>query len=226
MKNTCVYALRHVWQLCSLLLFRRDPYAGELSHITLEVLAGHICAQNNVRLPSLSDICVPFKYRDPFIQSAVRAAKYHHRKDICLLFGELMWHTFGEDLSTEVLLLGAPWIIIPIPISKRRRQKRGYNQTECIAEGFMRGADSRLFTVASDVLTMTSAHTSQTHVVRKKEREQNIAGSFVVSDSVRITGKNILLIDDVVTTGATLREASRVLQAAGARLVRCCAVAH
>jgi len=103
---------------------------------------------------------------------------------------------------------------------------RGYNQSEEIAIGFLRHADKSHFSLATDVLLRTQARESQTKQVTRLERTSNVAGTFVVKNNSKILENNILIIDDVVTTGATLREATRALRKAGARRILCITVAH
>lgn len=208
------------------IIFSRDAFSRRLAEATPETITSYARLYTNGDPPNLPHSHILYAYRDPFVRSALHAAKYRNRTDLCVLFGELLWHTFGEELSNESLLNGTPWLVIPIPLSKRHRRVRGYNQTEHIAEGFLKYADVRAFVFSPHSLLMTPSHTHQTHTLRKIERLKNSIGSFTVSDNATIQGKTIILIDDVITTGATLREASRVLYAAGARLIHYLAVAH
>jgi ComF family protein len=226
MKNTLVSLTQRLVHLCSRILFSRDTFSEILANATSETFVLYAKIYTGINPPLLPHGHILYAYRDPFVRNAIHAAKYRNRTDICVLFGELLWHTFGEELSNQSLMQGCPWIVIPIPLSKRHRRVRGYNQTEFIAEGFLKKADSSAFIVSTETLSMTSAHTHQTHTLRKSERLKNISGSFVVSDSTCVRGRTIILIDDVITTGATLHEASRVLYSAGARHVQCLAVAH
>jgi len=104
------------------------------------------------------------------------------------------------------------FILIPIPLHKKRLKQRGYNQAKEIAKEI----SFFLKTVfAPDVLIKTKNTPSQVNL-KKEEREKNVINSFSVSQTKKILNKKILLIDDVMTTGATLKEAARVLKRAGA----------
>lgn len=108
------------------------------------------------------------------------------------------------------------WVIIPIPIAPTRFRQRGFNQSELIAY-----AMSRQFTIQllTSVLVKTH-HTKKQGTARsREERAQNITGSFSIDHQHLIQGKNIILVDDIVTTGSTLSEARHVLIKAGAQRV-------
>lgn len=107
--------------------------------------------------------------------------------------------------------------LVPIPLSASRRRERGFNQSECVAESVAgaRGAD-----LLTDVLRRESSTRSQTQLT-PGERLGNVAGAFSVPTESRhrIKGMHLMLVDDVVTTGATLRAAADALFAAGARTI-------
>lgn len=107
--------------------------------------------------------------------------------------------------------------LIPVPLSSSRRRERGFNQTEIIAE---RLAPLWRIPVWSDVLLRASSRQSQTQLT-PGERLANVAGAFTVPAFSRkpIQGAHLILVDDVVTTGATLRAAAAALFAAGARTI-------
>jgi ComF family protein len=103
--------------------------------------------------------------------------------------------------------------IIPIPLHKDRHRERRYNQSEIIAAELSRLLDIELF---PDVLQRNRA-THQQAKLAEKDRWNNVRDAFVILSSFKelLTGKNVLLVDDIVTTGATVFEASRPLLDAG-----------
>ena len=105
--------------------------------------------------------------------------------------------------------------IIPVPMLKRDKRKREFNQTELIALDVSRRLN---IPVAGDVLRKIKPTKLQADLGRD-ERWQNIKGAFDVIESGNIKGKSCLLVDDIVTTGATCREAAQVLYSHGAALV-------
>lgn len=107
-------------------------------------------------------------------------------------------------------------VIIPIPISKRAKRRRGYNQAECIAKCF--SEESGITSpIRTDILLKHNHTKSQVECADSYERSKNIAGAFTVTDPSFVEGKTIILIDDVFTSGSTLREAVYVLRKAGAK---------
>ncbi len=91
-------------------------------------------------------------------------------------------------------------IIVPVPLHKKKQGERGYNQSELIAEGFCRVFGKPLNVTSCERLNKTG---TQTHKSRY-ERWYNVNGVFRILENETFIGKHILLIDDVVTTGATL----------------------
>lgn len=107
--------------------------------------------------------------------------------------------------------------MVPVPLATARTRERGYNQSALLALGL---AESWGIPVWSDVLVRSRATRSQTELT-PEERVGNVAGSFQLVDRTRdrIRGRHIVLVDDVVTTAATLNECARVLYAGGARII-------
>lgn len=111
--------------------------------------------------------------------------------------------------------------VVPVPVHPSRRRERGYNQSELLAA---RIARLRGLSLKSGILLKTSNTGSQTGLERE-EREQNVVGSFGLRRPDRLSGRRILLVDDVVTTGSTLRECALALLESGAREVSACVAA-
>jgi len=106
-------------------------------------------------------------------------------------------------------------LIVPVPLHRFRLLARRYNQAALLANAL--GKQTGI-AVAPDVLTRTRRTESQGHMNRE-QRRKNVRGAFVVRQPARVAGKRVVLVDDVLTTGATLGECARVLKAAGAHSV-------
>ncbi len=106
-------------------------------------------------------------------------------------------------------------IIIPVPIHRKRKLQRGYNQTQLIAKEIAKNIDIKL---CDDVL-VKSKNTIAQSKLNKNKRKQNIKNAFKVLNLEKIQGKNILLFDDIFTTGSTVNECSKILKKAGAKTV-------
>lgn len=122
-----------------------------------------------------------------------------------------------------MLLARFPWwerlasypIAVPVPLSRRRRESRGYNQCDLIFQDFMKNLgktyDAELLVRLRDTKVQST--------LDREERRKNIRDAFHINRGRRIEGQCILLLDDVYTTGATMEEAARELKRAGAAAV-------
>lgn len=111
--------------------------------------------------------------------------------------------------------------IVPVPLHPLRRREREFNQSELLARELSR----RLGRPLSGPLKRVRHTVTQTHFDRR-QRMQNLRDAFALRQNVPVQGQNLLLVDDVFTTGSTLDECTRVLLAAGARSVRALTVAR
>ena len=116
---------------------------------------------------------------------------------------------------------GAYDLLSFVAVSPLRRWKRGYDQSQLLAQAV--GACLDMKPLAT--LKKKNRHKPQSRTIDREERQRNICGAFQVRNPEEIRGKRILLIDDVLTTGATVSEASRVLLEAGAKSVCVAALA-
>ena len=105
--------------------------------------------------------------------------------------------------------------VVAVPLSAKRKRKRGYNQAELIAEEL----SSRLkLPLIDGALVKTKENKSQAKL-KRREREENVRGVYEVTAPEAFKGRRVLVVDDVMTTGATLGEVSRILYKAKARSV-------
>ena len=104
-------------------------------------------------------------------------------------------------------------LIVPVPLHSRRKRKRGFNQAEIVAKVLSKNTGIAMDAGAVKRIKATSPQKE----LGDKGRKRNIRGAFAVQKNVK--GENIVLIDDIYTTGSTLDEAARVLKKAGAEKV-------
>jgi ComF family protein len=117
-------------------------------------------------------------------------------------------------------------LIIPVPLYKGKRRLRGFNQAELIARAAMKVCPARAsFQLRSDILIRIRDTHSQIGLTGHQRRE-NLRGAFAVARAEQVTGREVLLVDDVYTTGTTASECARVLRRAGASRVWVATVAR
>ncbi len=121
--------------------------------------------------------------------------KYNGRSDIGIKLGE----EFGRELSDSEAYRTIN-AIVPVPLHPKRLKERGYNQAQMIAQGLSK---SMGIPVINDVLLRTQYTQTQTKKTRE-ERVKNVSEAFCIHNHKKIENRHILLVDDVVTTGATL----------------------
>lgn len=148
--------------------------------------------------------------KDKELQNIIHNLKYNQRFLIGKFLGEMIGIT--KKRTIESWEIGE---IVPIPLHTLKKAARGYNQSLYIAKGIGRQlsipVNSRSVIRKKNTLTQTKMNLS--------EREKNISGAFKLKYSKVVKGKNILIADDVITTGATTGECARVLLEGGAAKV-------
>jgi ComF family protein len=143
------------------------------------------------------------------IQRLIRAVKFAGQFDGLLFFA----HHFRREIERR-LPVGS-WAMVPIPLSKERQRQRGFNQSLLLSEQLDLGE----LWLGLDRVRHTSAQAELT----ASERAKNVRGAFVARAPAP---QNVILIDDVVTTGATVREAARALKRAGSQTIWVITIAH
>jgi ComF family protein len=140
----------------------------------------------------------------------IHELKYKGRQDIGIELGRI----FGYDIMSYGGFRHVD-LVLPVPLHRKKHKKRGFNQSECIACGIAEALRKPLNT--SSVIRSVNSST-QTRKSRY-ERWLNVDGIFNVIDPLSLTGKHILLVDDVITTGATLEScALEILKVEGTKV--------
>jgi ComF family protein len=143
--------------------------------------------------------------RNSKVQRLVHALKYRGMTDVGIAVGE----QYGRDLANSVYYRHLD-MIIPVPLHPRKLRKRGFNQSEVFARGL---SESMGIPVENKQLSRLVATPTQTRRSRFS-RWKNVEGIFAVKDPMALSNKKVLLVDDVITTGATIEACSRALQKA------------
>lgn len=149
-------------------------------------------------------------YCNDKLRKAVKVLKFLCRRYMSIKMGEMM--------AAVVIEEPAYWpmdIIVPVPISKGNLKQRGFNQSELLAKQISKVVKRRMY---PHLLRRIKETPSQRELTRE-ERVENLLCAFEVTDPALVKGKNVLLVDDVYTTGSTIRECTRILLEAGAESV-------
>ena len=103
-------------------------------------------------------------------------------------------------------------IIVPVPLSKKRKMERGYNQSLLIAKEISKSTKIK---INNDCLKKVKNIVAQS-TLNKEDRQKNIEGAFILKNNKNIQNKKVLIIDDIFTTGSTVNECSKIIKQAGA----------
>ena len=165
-----------------------------------------------VRITTLMD------YRGPAVEDLIRSLKYDGSGHAARLAASVLTDYLREEIASSRTFSARKVLIVPVPLHKARSRERGWNQIELVLRALpeeFRGGE--LATLAPEVLARMRATKPQTRLPRS-ERLSNVAGAFVCTNESLVRDANILLIDDVTTTGATLANAATPLRRAGANV--------
>lgn len=157
---------------------------------------------------------------DETVQHIAHQIKYKGKKSLGYHMGSYYASTIPNSFFDNIEG------ILPVPLHFIRKMKRGYNQAEFFARGIINGIEHNL-PYFNNVLIRVKNTKTQTKL-DKEERQKNLSNAFTVNskNSGYINGKRLILIDDVVTTGATTDLCTKVLIDAGARVVRVISLAR
>lgn len=132
----------------------------------------------------------------------IHSLKYKNDQESGIRLGAL----YGKEIAKQSEYPKIDYII-PVPLHPKKQKKRGYNQSDCIAEGL---SESMKVDYLDNVLVRTKNTQTQTKK-HKDERWENVKGVFDVQNIDLVRGKHILLVDDVITTGATIEHCALTL---------------
>jgi len=137
------------------------------------------------------------------VQRLLHHIKYQEQKELAVFLGK----QYTKELLKDNFKLGFD-VIIPIPLHKNKLTQRGYNQSECFAKGFSLETNIPLDTSSMIRVTETATQTRR----KKYERWENVEGIFALTSTENLKGKHVLIVDDVITTGATIEAAWEALK--------------
>lgn len=173
---------------------------------------GLLCHLSAVALGSFTAL-LPFK--EPTVRSTIHEAKFHHN--------EKAWQLLSEVLSQYLKHLPAGTVLIPVPLSDKRLKERGYNQVTKVAKLALRSVPH--IKLLEDRLERVRDTVPQTKL-KREERLTNVTGAFGARDLSALTNVSVIILDDVATTGATLKAAEASLLPLKPSSITLLALAH
>jgi ComF family protein len=137
------------------------------------------------------------------VQHLIHQLKYNNKSEIGIFMGKLHGYLLSKTKWAANIAR-----ILPVPLHPDRQKARGYNQSEMIAQGLssVLGIEIDNFSLYRNTYTETQTHKDREH------RNENVKNVFSIKDPKELEGKNILLVDDVVTTGATINGCCNALK--------------
>ena len=165
---------------------------------------------------------------DGELRDLIHLLKFQQVRPASAILGHMLAETIAnlEQAMPVGTLFSSKIAVVPVPLHARKQAQRGFNQAEMIArEALKELSRPKRFDLCMGILLRRRETGSQIGLTRHQRRE-NMRGAFAVSDPTRILNRNVLLIDDVYTTGTTASECARVLRRAGAATVWVATVAR
>jgi competence protein ComFC len=173
------------------------------------------------------DTIALFSYQDPLVKELIWEVKYAGNSILASRLGEILYDVIESELmERNIFEKYHNVILLPMPISDKRRNERGWNQTELVCEEVKKLDSAQHFKYLPRQLCKIRHTESQTRTASRQERKENLHDSMLVMHPPAVAEKCVVLVDDVTTTGSTFAEAKRALREAGARKIICFALAH
>lgn len=235
----CVVCVREGEWLCATCRAKLGYQPAQICLLCGADNGGKVCASHNWFIDRFFSA---FSYRDDVIEysplergarragcvkSLIKLCKYHFSREAGEILAGLLIDFLSADDNRKILKLlnhfasRGDLLVLAVPLSKRRERWRGFNQAELLAEiivdNFAWGFDKKNL--------VRTKHTKPQAELSAFKRQTNLTKAFVWRGE-SLSGKAVLLVDDVATTGATLNECARALKAAGARKVYGLTIAH
>ena len=184
----------------------------------------------------MKDVFVLFDYQNKIVRLIVKGIKYKNNASLTKRIGGFLYEEI-LDMSSEIALFeGAPPLLVPMPMSKKEKMSRGFNQCEELVREIKKIGGNNV-EVSYNTLKKVGETKRQT-ILSREERTENVKGSmcaFLTSEAtIKMQhpdrsvgrGRTVIVLDDVYTTGASISEARRALLSAGARRVIGLFIAH
>ena len=159
---------------------------------------------------------------DGGLRELIHLLKYEQVRPAAKVLGRMLAEVIT---GLEAGMAGGPVLVVPVPLHAKKLRQRGFNQSELIARAALKVHGGERWTLCADALHRRRETKSQIGLTSHQRRE-NLRGAFVVARPEQVADREVLLVDDVFTTGTTAGECARVLRRAGAAKVWVATVAR
>ncbi|MDP2934263.1 MAG: ComF family protein [bacterium] len=196
--------------------FNKIPLASNNTCFFCEEITGQgrICI-NCKKEKYLDRIISASEYKNPLIRELIRAFKYHYIQELANPLSQLLIKVLENNFNISSISSTSSILVIPVPLFKHRLHYRGFNQAELIAQEI---AKHFKLPIETNAIKRKISRAPQAKISDIEKRKTNIKDVFDIVPS-EVEGKIILLVDDVITTGATLSEAAKILKQNNAKEV-------
>ncbi|MBI2474151.1 MAG: ComF family protein [Candidatus Taylorbacteria bacterium] len=175
---------------------------------------------------NIADAKAMFSYNNKMVKQAIWLLKFKNDRKAARILSEIMSEAAAEWLHDLLCFENfASPIIVPVPMSKNRRKERGGDHTLTLCQKMTDELPIGTAELVKNALIKIRETESQVKTRSKTERLSNLMNSFGADPNL-VSGRNIVLIDDVITTGATVEECRKTLMASDAKRVIALAIAH
>ena len=200
----------------------KDPEIQKIENLGFEGFDEK--ALKSISMDVGKDTLCLYSYRDPLVKKAVLEVKSYGNKAIAAILGKAAHQALVDEISERALLgrFDRP-ILVPIPMTRKSMRARGWNQCMLVALALKEYDKADEFELMPEALIKIRATEDQVGKGRL-ERFRNLEKCFEAS--LEVKNRNVIVLDDICTTGATFKEAQRALKTAGARNILCIALAH
>ena len=165
---------------------------------------------------------------DTQLRDLIHLLKYDKVLPAAAVLGEKLAQAIKrmqDQMTEQTLFEGPPLLLVPVPLHSSKSRERGFNQAELIARAALKHAVGQRLELSTHLLRRRRVTESQIGLTQN-QRKQNLRGAFAVTEPDKLQGCEVLLVDDVFTTGTTASECARVLRRAGATKVWVATVAR
>lgn len=197
------------WQTLAILPAPFCPYCKSFLEDSAKLLE-HVCPYLDGAEDRRILAAISLGTFDDHYQNLIHRFKYGKKTPL----GKRLARRLGEAVAREREFARCDFIV-PVPLHRARYRERGFNQSEILAEGVSQAIDLPL---VKEILKRKKNTKDQTYL-NAQQRAENVRDAFVITQPEKINDKKVILVDDVITTGATLNECARMLQKVGAKKI-------